>query len=324
MRDRTVGQAVSDTNVGNRFMSQSKTMLLLSVSLVSALMPGVCYAQGGEASHPKAESVTVKRCSVSLKNHVVLATDRPGVLASVGVKTGDRPQQDEVVAQLKNQVATAQLDIAKKEASTEVRIRFAETSYELAKTEYLQAKQTNENRQVLTAYEILRAKHAMDQAEIEVEIAKHEHELNQLRVVEAQERLNEYQLVSPFAGIVTRVYHSKGEAVQQGDPVVEILDPDTLIVEGYLSVRDSIAVRTGDRVEVRLSNADLSELLGQPTFKGTVQLVDIPVQPVTETIRIVAEVANEKEYLRPGFDVEMKVNLNTAVEPVAKAVITQP
>ena len=86
-------------------------------------------------------------------------------------------------------------------------------------------------------------------------------------------QLKTYRLRAPFDGIVTRRFKQKGEAIRQGDPVIELIDISRMKVEGRIPLAQAIRLRPGQNVRVQLiDNNDRTGALPsdfkQATFRG--------------------------------------------------------
>ena len=99
-----------------------------------------------------------------------------------------------------------------------------------------------------------------------------------------------------IAGRVTRVFRRAGEAVRQGDPVIEVVSARRLRVEGYVSAKLAGGIHPGDRATVESSVDD------EPPQRlpARIVFVDDSIEPNSRTVRIWAEVKNENGTLRAG------------------------
>ena len=81
-------------------------------------------------------------------------------------------------------------------------------------------------------------------------------------------------------------------------------------IQGYVSFDQAWRIKQGASVKVRLNAPKGSGSIEEMTFDGRVSFVEPKVQPVAGTVRIIAEVPNEKDILRAGLPATMVIDLN--------------
>ncbi len=142
---------------------------------------------------------------------------------------------------------------------------------------------------------------------LSVEQAKFQQELNAWKVTEAEEALKTYRVVTPIGGVVTKVHKKGGEAVREGEPILEITGTSRIKVDGYIRIKDAWRVKQGDRVTVKLdvANVDLKE--ERRVFPGRLKFVDVSVNYTTDEVHVWAEVENTGNMLRGGLLATMTI-----------------
>lgn len=115
--------------------------------------------------------------------------------------------------------------------------------------------------------------------------------------------LQRRQLRSPLSGTVSDVYEKSGQWVEQGTPVLRIVNLHRLRVEGYVNVETARHIAIGDAVHITFHRG----LPEQPPTPGTVTHVGRDVDVVNQQIRIWAEFDNPTESVLPGMVGEMLV-----------------
>ena len=252
--------------------------------------------------------ITLPKCSVKLLYSVVLASDRPGLIASVEPKEGDPVRKDQEIVFLKDETLVALLNIAKQKAENDVNKRFAEKSAAVAKVEH--EKMVLSNRAVpgsITAIEVEKAKLNWEKAILQGEQAVQEQLVAKLETEKASAELKTCRIEAPFDGIVRKVLKHKGESVAQGTPILELISTRTVKVEGYLPVEDLWSIQRGDLVQVQLDFPDRELEIEKEVFEGKVYFIDKTVSPVTHGARIWAEVLNPDEKLIEGLYAKMTI-----------------
>jgi len=135
----------------------------------------------------------------------------------------------------------------------------------------------------------------LDQAETALVLAGSRAEAARARVGVAERAVRDASVRAPFAGLIARREVSRGEFVNVGQPLFELVALDPVEVEFHLSERDSSRVAIGQ--EVRVSVAPFP----QETFRGVVTVVSPTIDVRTRTLRVKAQIDNPDGRLRPGL-----------------------
>lgn len=257
---------------------------------------------------PAKKLIELQKCSIELVDSVTLASDRAGIVAFVGPREGDIVHEGDLVAGLQEDVAKATLAIAAKEAESDVDIRYSQKAGEVAEAEHQKALEANRNVKAIPEVEVRRLKLAAEKTVLELESARHRQAINVLKRDEAQAQLETFRIKAPFEGVVTRVHRSKGEAVRQGDQVLELVSTKRVRVEGMMDIRDVWYVRRGNEVDVQLEITGTDLDVVRQTFPGRIVFVDVKAEPVSQTVRVWAEVENSENVLRAGLMARMKIH----------------
>jgi RND family efflux transporter MFP subunit len=255
------------------------------------------------------KSIALTHCRVMLINQVVLASDRVGILAFVEPEEGAEVRAQQVVAGLADEVAAAALAVAEAKVENDVEIRYARKAAELARVEYDRSVDVNRRiESAVTDFELRRLLLTLERSELAIEQAASELKINRLTREQASAELKTYQVQAPFDGIVTRVYKSSGEAVRQGDPILELVSTDRVRIEGDVDIKDVWNIKAGGtRVVVQLDIPGVELDVEKDTFEGKIVFVDVSVQPVTRRVRVWAEVPNRDNILRAGLEANMTI-----------------
>ena len=252
--------------------------------------------------------ITLPKCSVKLRHSVVLASDRPGLIAQVEPDEGDEVAKGQEIVFLKDETLVALLNIAKQKAENDVNERFAEKSAAVAKAEWDKMLETNRKvAGAFTATDVDKAKLNYEKGILQGEQAAHERLVAKLEMEKAAAELKTCRIEAPFDGIVRKVLKHKGESVAQGTPILELISTRTVRVEGYLPVEDLWSIQRGDPVQVQLDFPDRDLEIEKEIFHGKVFSVDKTVSPVTHGARIWAEVQNPEEKLVEGLYAKMTI-----------------
>ncbi len=257
-------------------------------------------------------AIPLTDCKIKLIEQVMLASDRPGILKFIEPKEGDAVQAKQKIAGLQDDLVQAELAAAEHKATNDIEVRAGEKARDLAVKEYEQAQRANRDvKNTVPMVELHKYKLAAEQSVLEIELAKHELIFSRLQRDLKRTELETFGIRAPFSGVVTKVFKQRGEAVRQGDPILELANTDHVRVEGWLDLEQTWKVSVGNRVLVRLNIPEVDLPIEEVVHEGRVTFVDVTVQPVTRLTRVFAEVVNHDNILRAGLNADMVIQLNT-------------
>jgi len=244
---------------------------------------------------------------ILIKDEAILASERAGIIEFVLPEEGDAVEANQELARLKDGVARATLAKEEERARNDVQIRFARKSSEVADKELEISTTANARVQgAVPQVEIQKLELASQKGKLQIEQAAFEQKIAELTVTENLEALKTHQVIAPFAGTVSKVHRKPGEAVRQGDPILEILSTSRVKVEGFVSAAESYRISPGDPVEaeLKLSLTEVREAAG--TFPGIVKFVE-PRVDVGGRVKVTAEVQNPRGILKAGLEARMRI-----------------
>jgi len=281
-----------------------------SISAVAAVTLGMLVTNDNlaEAQKGKPDVVQAYDCTIQLIDVATLAAERSGILESDTPEEGVAVRAGQVVAGLKDGVARATYEKEYEKSMNDVHVRYAAKSSEVADAEWAMSIEANKNVPgTVPEVELAKLKLAAQKALLQIEQAQFEQKIAELTVKENLEALETYKVVAPFDGIVSKVYQRKGEAVQLGTPIVEVLSTARVKIEGYISISDSIHIKAGDKVLVQLDADDLDLPYKNEILEGKVKFIDPHKSPIIGSVQMYAEVANPRGILLPGLNAKMTI-----------------
>ena len=285
----------------------------VGATLVALLTVVILSDQPVEAQQRKPGVVTAYDCTVQLIDVVTLAAERPGILEDDTPEEGTAVQAGQVVAGLKDGVAKATYLKELEKSTNDVHVRYAAKSSEFADADLAMSLKANSKVEgTVPEAELAKQKLAAEKATLQIEQAEHEQRIAQLTVQENEEALKTYEVLAPFSGIVSKVYQRKGEAVQQGTPILEVLSIDRVKIEGYVKITDSFHVKTGDIVRVQLDAGDLNIPFKDEILIGKIRIVDSTISEIIGSVKVTAEIPNPNHILRPGLKAKMSISASGA------------
>lgn len=268
-------------------------------------------------------SILASNCRVKLLKHVNLGFDRVGTIKILKLREGDMVKGGELIAQLDESVARAALATAVEKAQNKIHERYAVKSLDVAENELQQAVEANRRAKmdVVPDIEVRRLRLAKERSALQIEQAQHDRVIAGLDRDLAQAELKTFFLSAPFDGMVSRRLKYAGEAVRQGDPVIELVSIEKMKVEGRVKLEDAIRIRRGQSVTVKLANPEdgssrLPAAFLRATFRGRIVYIDPGASPVGERdVRVWAEVENHDGLLRHGLNATMIIDRATGGKP---------
>lgn len=219
---------------------------------------------------------------VEFVDRVKLSSHRAGILAAVNVKEGDRVKKGQTLASLgEDEFHAAQVDL-----------EIALTELKGINDRLPRIRQLREQK-VIAAEEL--QKYELEAQLAELQVKKREQQLKSLQK----------QIEAPFDGMVTRVDKRPGEAVNPGDPIVEVIGLDRIRVKTMISYMEAWkwGVKRGMPVTFRIKHTDEQLPMEKATFQGTVSFVSPLTDPVAGTIDVYVDATNRDELLREGLKV---------------------
>lgn len=259
-------------------------------------------------------TITLYECRIKLDKHAILASDRSGILESIMFKEGMEVTAGAVIAELKSDAAQAAKAVALLKSKDTTEIDYADLTSKHAKLVLEKAQQANnEEPGTVPEIEIQQHKLEWEKSIASIKKAKMQKEILGLQFKEAEAQLKTYKVFAPFKGIVTKRLKNEGEAVRQGDPIIQIVNTKTVIIEGYIDYRDRARLAVGNGVVVQLELTDDKGIrtgLDPETYPGKLIFIDETAQARGKVIFIKAEVKNPNKQLFPGLTAMMKIQPN--------------
>lgn len=290
-----------------------------AAALIAGVLVSSVVAQDSAAPVEPGGSIILDKCLIRVVDRSLVAAQHEGVVSTLEVAIGDTVEKDQSLLLLGDDVARATLALAEAEAANDVDTRYGQavvsaTKIEFERMERLKAQRASNEK------EYNRARLEYDRATFSLEQAHMKRKMASLEATQAKANLEGYRVKAPFSGTITRVLKAPGESVINGEPVFEVVSTDRVQIEGYAHVQDVWQLQRGTPVTVELNSPELAAAgLAAEPCEGKIVLVDVVVQPVTETVRVVAEVKNRDNLLRDGLKARMVIDTTRKPEPMTAA-----
>jgi len=135
----------------------------------------------------------------------------------------------------------------------------------------------------------------LDQAETALQTARSRLAAARAELGVAERALRDASVKARFDGHLARRYVSRGEYVQQGQRLFELVSLDPIEVEFHLPEADASRVREGLPIDVTVAP------FPDEVFRATVNMVSPTIDRRTRTLRVRALLENPDGRLRPGL-----------------------
>lgn len=225
---------------------------------------------------------------------VTLHPNVAGMVREILVKEGDSVRLGQTLVQMDDRVASANLNAAEVAAAQSGPV-------ELARAELAAAEQTLRRLESVTdlravaAQEFELARSAVEKARANLNTAEGNLRLAFEKVTIERERINQLNLSAPFDGVVHRIKANVGERLQEDQPVLEVVNVDTLKVELHISSNQS------QKLEIGKTYTLGTDFRGIQSIDAKLTSIAPIVDPSTDTLRCIFEIDNSQLKLPAGF-----------------------
>ena len=247
------------------------------------------------------------QAQASLFINVTIASSMPGEIAHVDVKEGQSIDLGGSLVRLDDELARAELvatqrafDGSDLQAGNDIDARFASRTLDVRIREYEQSVAANRKfAGTVSETELDRLRLVVDQSRLGIEQAEHEQRVamalageKQAAVDAAAVRLRKHVVIAPHAAQVAEIFVQVGQRIDAGEPIVRLIDLESLKVECLVDAELARQTAAGDRVVFHFDYDQMCE--------GQIKFVSSEIHPVTGQVRILATVKNLSQTLRPG------------------------
>ena len=244
------------------------------------------------------------RGRIQLIDRAELAAAQNGIIAFDVPEVGRRVRKGEVIARLDDSVPQASLRVAEAEAANDVDARVARAISRVAAKELASAEAANQLfARTVSPVELERLKLTRVRSDLDIEKAETTYAVAKAREDEAEAVLTTYEIDAPFAGVIRTRFKQRGEAVRQGDPIVELVSADRVSVVASVPIAMLPSLQEGNTVQVLPYY-----LPGAQPLPGTIRLIDRygDGNPSDSTIKVTVEAENTTGTLLPGLQAAVR------------------
>jgi len=212
---------------------------------------------------------------------VYLSFVRPGLVAEVLVKDGEKVQAEQVLVRLDDEAESIQLEQIKAEAEDTTRIKAAEAKLDQTRVDLKKFQRAHEQGGA-TSLEVDHAKLDVLIANLSLQLSQLEHAQQQRKYEEAKAQLDRMVLKSPIAGVVETVAAKEGEAVEEQARILRVVKIDPLWLDVPVPAAQAEALNVGQAADVRFGQDKRHVLQGTITYLASV----IDAASDTRTVRV--------------------------------------
>ncbi len=307
--DTTFGQA----NPGGRPAFEPNVFTNRSVQQV----PAAEGANPGQFS--PGEVIRAQTAQISCIHKIQMAAQADGLIKELMVDEGSSVAKGDTVLVIDSRVAEAELEVSQKQlesariiAAQTANIEFSEAARDLAIEEYKSEKELYLQRS--TTESALKRKHLeMRKTMFSVDMANDEQRKYQLESAIAEEQVNAsriklelYQVIAPYDGIIVERKRDLGEWVRAGEPVVRLVHMNEMKVEALIPL-DGISLQSLEGAQMNIFVRLAPDL--ERRFPSTVGFVspELDARMVRVTTRLKNEFENGSWLLRDGMQAGVEI-----------------
>jgi len=234
-------------------------------------------------------------------NQNMVAVVSPFIESSINevfVNVGDRVEKKDVLVCL-----------------TSPEIGMLRAEYDKAKAELTIKKQNYERQQKLFIEKIVPSK-SFQEAELEYQLAEVHNNYTVTKLLSlgiSNEEIetpptghsnvvgSTFHVIAPISGVVTARAASLGQKVDSSSQLFEIIDIESVWLEADIFEKDLTKIRQGQTVKVKVTSYP------DEIFTGEIFYIGSTLTPETKTIKVLVEIDNKAEKLKPGMFAETHI-----------------
>jgi membrane fusion protein (multidrug efflux system) len=229
---------------------------------------------------------------------IPLVTQAGGKVAAVNAAEGEYVRRGQVLLAIDTSREQAEIKLIESQIGHKAALRLEELALatakeDLARDEALSRDKSVPQKQLKDS--LNRVKLATER--VVIERGKLDEQRQQLAI--RRQRLDEYQVLAPAAGVMASVLLHSNQVVNSGAKVGELLQIDQVYVETFVPLAEAVRLKPGGRATVHPD--------GQPAATGRVKILGQKVDPVSGSVKVKILVPNEGHRLKPGMLVRVSL-----------------
>lgn len=250
-------------------------LLHLILTLILFFTAVITPASGDEDDLYTSQDVSLADADISgdkirvfliAETEATISSEVDGKIISLPYVMGETFKKGDTLVELDSELALAAKDKAEKE---------------------LEAATTN-----LDAIKDLRSRD--DATLVELKIAEKDQAVAQAGLILARKNLSMCRINAPFSGRVIKVEKNEHELASSREPLISIINDNTLLAHFLLPISSFPATRIGDEIEVTIPLVDRS-------FTAKISRISATLDAASGTFEVAADIDNSAQLLRAGM-----------------------
>ncbi len=224
---------------------------------------------------------------------VILGATQTGELVSVEPgEVGKLVEAGSIVAEINDAVMQAKLAAAIERGKSDIEVRYAEASHELAKEKYRDALK---NQGIYSPAEVMNSKLDYQKTKLQIEKAQVDGSIVKIETEEIRAELKNYKMKAPVTGEVTEVFKRKGESVRQGDDIMQITDLSEVRAVGHIPTKYQGRITKGTKVLLKLLGRNGDPPPFENKFEGKITFIKPKITRISQKFEVYATIINQKD-----------------------------
>lgn len=258
------------------------------------------------------------------QREVDVSVQTEGVVEEILVEEGDFVQQGQLLCRLDDNQYQIRLRTARQKlAQARLQLEKGGIRQEKAKVQVANSREEYEryralyDERLVSEREVAQAKYRLDELEHDLRVSSSEsreltHKVEELEAEIEQSELEiaRTRIEAPFSGYITDRKVNLGQTVRSMDGLFRLGDFAPLQAEVFLSEREAVTVRPGQKATI------LSGVNGGQGVDGRVARISPVVDQSTGTVKVTVELDRGNAVLKPGAFVRVEIRTDTRPDAV--------
>jgi RND family efflux transporter MFP subunit len=294
--------------VGSLNMLMQQKIVIALAATLAVLSARVAFSQevpplrSSQIFPGAARIIEAENAFLVCLHKVQVAAQSDGLIEKLNADEGSTVSKGETLLVIDSRVAGAELEVARKEleaaqkqAAQTAEVQYAKKAAEVAVNEY-NAENELFSRGSSTRSQAERKRLEAERSRLGIEVAEVKHETEILaadvaaaKLEAARVRLDMYNVLAPYDGVIIERLRDEGEWIRAGEPVLRLMHMDQMKVEAMVSLKDfsfSDLQNAPMKVTVEVNASKKYEI---PT---RVEFVNPEI--LTGRVRVIARIQNQK------------------------------
>jgi RND family efflux transporter MFP subunit len=278
--------------------------LFVVIILLTACSPAGLKTQEKEMNQelPVHKEIFIMAGKIETEEKADIASKITAKVLDIGVDVGSTVKKGDTLITLNSSDLEAQV------AQAQAGISHAQAALGGAKAHYDNAKAVLErNQQLFTAGAVSQSQLDQFQTALtasEAALNASQSQVNQAQAALelAQTQLNNATIVSPISGSIGAKNMNPGELAVAGQPLVTVVNPDSLIINAYLPSAYLSEIKAGQQVLIKVSEVP------DKVFHGEISMIGSALDAKNKNISVRVKLKEHDAALKPGMFAEISLD----------------